>query len=560
MQDAVPIASGFLNALAALHGRGLVHRDLKPANIFLTPHGAKLLDFGLARAVEAETVRLHEPGGALTEAGMLIGTPLYMSPEQARGTPLDARTDLYSAGAVLFHMLAGRPPFAGTSVDLLHAALHSHPPALEGPPAVIAIDRVIRRATLKDPDARFASADDMAAAVSQVSLAPRASGPATVSAMTRIVVPPIRLARPDDEAGFLSFALAEAVSGSLASVNHIVVRSPSIAARWDDATHPRTLAADADVDLIIAGRLLRSGSQLRISAQLIDAMGTVLGSTTVDGSMNDIFALEDAFSTAAVSLIQRHAGDDGGTFTMTVRRDVPASPRAFELFLRGSEEARRLERMKEARDLLLEAVEDDPSFAPAWAALGRAHRVYGKFYGQRQLNVARAEDAFHHALELSPDLPAAHSYLTHLEAEMGRADQAIARLLRHAASHRRDAGWFVGLVHALRYCGVIDASIAAHEEARRLDPNVPTGVEYARIHEIVTPDAAIRQAEDRLRALIFRPNTPDFWSLSLEPTDALPFAPATVNVDAAIARALATRSDVQLAKNSLERTDIVLRY
>jgi eukaryotic-like serine/threonine-protein kinase len=479
-QDAVPIALGVLGALGALHARDLVHRDVKPSNVFLTSHGPKLLDFGLARptvvtAPDAATT-------AVTEAGMMVGTPHYMAPEQVTGGALDGRTDLYAAGAVLFQMLAGRPPFVGTGPDLLFAALKESPPALQGPPAVVAIDRVIRRAMRKTPGDRYATAALMAADLAAVSLS-GATGAAVVPvrALTRIVVPPLRMARTDPDVGFLSFGLAEAVSGTLAGLGDVVVRAPAVAAKWsEEPGDPRRLAAEADVDLVLACTLLRSGPQLRVTTQLLEASsGTVIGSTSIKGVMDDIFALEDALTTAAMELLAPRLGHTAQRVAAAPpRRDVPASPRAFELFLRGMEQARRLTDTEAARALFQQAVDEDPQFAPAWAALGRAHRVMGKFYGDRAAHDELAEAAFRRALALSPDLPLAHRYLTHFEAEHGRAGDAIVRLLGHAATNRHDAQLFAGLVHACRYAGLLDQSIAAHDEALRLDPNVTTSVEY----------------------------------------------------------------------------------
>src|SRR5262249_53526091 len=119
--EAVPIGLGMLAALSALHARGIVHRDLKPSNVFLTKHGVKLLDFGLARPEVARSIAATTE---LTGTGIVIGTPRYMAPEQVTGDALDARTDLFAAGALLFEMLAGRPAFGGrTVVDVLHATL-----------------------------------------------------------------------------------------------------------------------------------------------------------------------------------------------------------------------------------------------------------------------------------------------------------------------------------------------------------------------------------------------------------------------------------------------------
>ena len=154
VSETIRIGLGMLAALSALHARGIVHRDLKPSNVFLTPHGVKLLDFGLARpASEVAQTALE-----LTRVGAVMGTPRYMAPEQALGDVISSRTDLFAAGALLFEMLAGRPAFAGrTVVEILHSTVSEQPPALTGPPAVTAVDRLIRRALAKKPEDRPAS-------------------------------------------------------------------------------------------------------------------------------------------------------------------------------------------------------------------------------------------------------------------------------------------------------------------------------------------------------------------------------------------------------------------
>lgn len=479
--DAVRVALELLSALGALHLRGLVHRDIKPSNVFCTSHGVKVLDFGLARP----PVPVDDGTSPhITQTGTMMGTPRYMAPEQVVGEALDQRTDLYAAGAVLFEMLAGRPPFVGrTVVDQMYATLHEKPPALQGPPAVIAIDRVIRRALEKVPRDRFSDAAAMAQEIADIDLSAGQARLTPISALTRLVVPPLRLMRLDPEVSFLSYGLADAISGSLATLGDVVVRAPSVASEWaTPGADLRRLATQADVDLVLSGNLQRAGAQLRATMQLIEASsGTVLGASTVNGSMDDIFALEDALTQAALGLLApryptRHDA------TTALHRDVPAAGRAFELYLRGLELMRSLHRAPEARQLFDEAVEADPLFAPAWAALGRCHRVIGKYFEDPTNNDRRAEDALRRALALSPELPSAHRWLTHLEAEQGRADVAVARLLGHARVNRNDPLLFAGLVHACRYAGLVNASIAAHTEARRLDPTVQTSVEYAHLH------------------------------------------------------------------------------
>lgn len=552
-RDALPIALAVLNALEALHGRGLVHRDVKPSNIFITHHGPKLLDFGLARpALEG----LPDDGSTpVTQAGMVVGTPQYMAPEQVTGAAVDGRTDVYSVGAVLFQMLAGRPPFTGTGGEVLYAALKENPPALQGPPDVVAIDRVIRRAMRKEPLDRYSNAADMAADLSTISVTGPHTGAATpVRALTRIIVPPLRLAKADPEVAFLSFGLAEAMSGSLATLGNVVVRAPSVAAKWtDEQADLRQLAVEADVDLVVSNSLRRSGPQLRVTTQVIDpSSGTVIGAATVNGLMDDIFALEDSLTVAVTNLLASQA-TMGTPRPAAVQREVPANPRAFELFLRGQEEARTLIGTGHARDLFIEAVAADPSFAPAWAALGRAHRVWGKYFDDREHSDSLAAAAFGKALSLSPNLPLAHRYLTHFESEAGRAADAIVRLLKHASTNRHDPQLFAGLVHACRYAGLLDASVAAHEEAMRLDPTVTTGVEYSLAHLSLGSRAASERVSQGAQSA-----DADFVMAAIGDEDVARRAVQALNikhvppafrrsVDAVIAAATRPRDDAALA-------------
>jgi len=470
--EAIPIALSILAALAALHERGLIHRDLKPSNVFLTSHGVKLLDFGLARP-ELETSL--GPAAGLTRTGVALGTPRYMAPEQATGDTVDARCDLFAAGAILFEMLAGRPAFGGrTVVDVLHATLHEHPPALTGSPAVAAVDRVIRRALAKRPSERPFSAAQMAEELRGVGGADRDDTPAMAHALTRIVVLPFRILRPDPETDFLAFSLPDAIATSLSGVGSLVVRSSATAARFGgDAPDLKVLAAEADVDRVVMGTLVRSGDQLRATAQLVEAPGgTLLTSHTIQSSLGDLFRLQDDLTRRVVDALSLPL--TGGPSSPAP--DAPHNARAYEFYLRANGMARTYAGLQQARDLYLRALELDPRFAPAWAHLGRCHRVIGKFIENVLDSEAQAEDAFKRAIALAPRLSVAHKFYAQLESDIGRPQHALVRLLREAGRHGNDPELFAGLVHTCRYCGLYDRSIAAHAEARRLDPHVNTSL------------------------------------------------------------------------------------
>jgi eukaryotic-like serine/threonine-protein kinase len=471
--QAVPIGLGMLAALGALHARGIVHRDLKPSNVFLTPHGVKLLDFGLA------SPDFHGGAGlatGLTRTGIVMGTPRYMSPEQVGGEAVDPRSDLFSTAAILFEMLAGRPAFAGQNIaDVLHATRYDQPPALTGSPAVAAIDRVIRRAMAKQPAERPASAEVMAEELRAIGGLDSGGRPAVAQALTRLVVLPFKVLRPDPETDFLAFSLPDAIATSLSANTSLVVRSSAIAARYAAAAPDlKTLATEADVDRVVMGTLLRSGDQLRAAAQLVDAPGgTLLTWHTVQASLGDLFHLQDDIARRVSEALSLPLSGKAPTEP----QDRPADPRAYELYLRANELARTYDGLPAARSLYQQCLELDSRFAPAWARLGRCHRVIGKYIDASADTDAQAEEAFRRALALSPRLSIAHKYYANLEADTGQPIGALLRLLGEATRHGNDPELFAGLVHACRYCGLFEQSIAADAEARRLDPNVPSSVE-----------------------------------------------------------------------------------
>jgi serine/threonine protein kinase len=436
--EAIQIALGILAGLEALHARSLVHRDIKPGNVFLTPHGVKLLDFGLARNIhvpERDNTR-----SVVTKSGLLVGTPRYMSPEQLAGESLDGRSDLFAAGTVLYEM--------------------------SGPDPAPELDRIIRRAMAKLPERRYQSAAEMAGDLKRL-LEPG------VCPATRLIVLPFRLLRPNTDADFLGFSLADAITASLSGLQSLTVRSSVTAVRYANETDLKKIASETEVDLVLTGTLLAAGDQIRVSAQLVEASsGAVNWSQSSQGSLRDIFALQDqvvqrVLSSMPVSLTSRDQE--------MLRRDVPASPTAYEYFLRANQIAYSFEQITQARDLYLRSVEADPAYAPAWARLARCYRVIAKF-GQESESFALADEAFRRALELNPDLPLAHNLMAQLEADMGGAQEAMVRLLKRAETHGCNPELLAGLVHVCRYCGLMQASLAAHVEARRLDPQVDTSI------------------------------------------------------------------------------------
>ena len=471
--EAVSVALGVLHGLEALHRQGLVHRDLKPSNIFLTPHGVKLLDFGLTTAVQDPVS--DATATRLTQAGTVVGTPQYAAPEQLQRGDVDTRTDLFAVGVVLYEMLAGRPPFAGASpVEVFHAILYEQPPLLTGGPAVVAIDRVVHRALAKNKNERYQAIDAMAQDLrAAMALGDSGTG-ASARALTRLIVLPFRILRQDPETDFLAFSLADALTSSLSGLQSLVVRSSAAAARFaGDAPDLKAIASETEVDLVLLGTILRAGQQLRVATQLVEAAGsTVIWSHTAQVPVGDLFSVQD-------DLVMRIVESLSLPLTSRERRmlkqDVPSSSAAYEMYLRANEMSRESKDWEAALKLYERCITEDPHYAPGWAGVGRMHRMIGKYFERQTVErLTRSEQALKRALELNPDLSAAENVLAHLEVDLGRAEESMVRLLRRAKDRPADPDLYAGLTHACRYCGLLSASLAANEQARRIDPRLRT--------------------------------------------------------------------------------------
>ena len=471
--EMMPIAAAMLAALAALHQRGIMHRDLKPANVFLTPHGPKLLDFGLAQPPPSAVETGQVP---LTMEGMVIGTPQYMAPEQVFGQPVDERADIFAAGAVIYEMLVGRAPFKGdTLAAVVHAVGYTDPAPMSLGREASGIEAVVRRALAKNPAQRQPRAEVFAKDLQSAIAASAPTAEQRLTRQTRFVALPLRVLRPDPETDFLAFSVPDAVSAALASLESVIGRSPQAAASLGHDV--RAIARELAVDVVLTGTLLRGGSDVRVSAQLADADGTMLWSDVTQAPIADLFQLQDHLTARIVSALQLPLSTRD---RRALEAQAPGNAEAYELFMRANQLMTETSQWQTARTLYERAVAIDPQYAPAWARLGRARRLLAKWGGPAGIGMMpQAEAAFKHALDLDPDLAIAHDLSAYVDAELGRAPEAMQRLLERAATRPNDAGVFGGLVTTCRYAGLLDASIAADACAKAIDPAHATSVAWS---------------------------------------------------------------------------------
>jgi TolB-like protein len=307
-----------------------------------------------------------------------------------------------------------------------------------------------------------------------------AAGPVRARSLARLIVLPFRSLRPDAETDFLAVSLPDAISGALASIDSLVVRSRISAPASAEAPDLKAIARDAGVDAVVTGTLLRDGERVRVSAQLLEApSGTVMWSRTVEGALGDLFALQDSIVHEILDslTVKLSRGEEE-----RLGRGAAATARAYELYLRGNQVA--VSWVQEsgllaARDLYRACLDVDPEYAPAWARVARVYRILAKYgFGDTQERYRRGRQAIMRALELDRDLPLAHHVFTYFQVEEGEAREAMRRLLERARTRDNEPQVFAGLVPALRFCGLLTESLAAHDRARRLDPTIRTGVSY----------------------------------------------------------------------------------
>jgi len=431
-EDAVRIAREIADALDEAHAHGVLHRDLKPANILVTPKGSvKLLDFGLAKCLSCSPDDMTR-----TVAGTVVGTPAYMSPEQAQALALDERSDIFSYGVVLYEMVSGQRAFRGGSVlDVLNAVVGKEPePITVGQPMAGVIARCLR----KSPEERFRSMADILAAFTTTSTATAEVAAPVVP--PSIAVLPFANMSADPENEYFSDGLAEEIINLLARVPgmRVIARTSAFAFKGQN-TDIRRIAETLGVAHVLEGSVRKSGNRIRVMAQLISAAdGSHVWSERFDRELCDVFEVQDEIArTIATSL---HCKLNS---SIAPRVHVPP-PAAYELYLKGRYWTQRLnpEALAKGRQYYSEAVEIDPEFALAHYALGEFYFALASFGVQAAANVIPlARMHAQKALDVDPDLPEAQALMGLIAASYDFDWSTAARWFQLAVSREPVPAW-----------------------------------------------------------------------------------------------------------------------
>jgi serine/threonine-protein kinase len=534
LDEALNIALQVASALAEAHAAGIIHRDIKPENIMLRPDGyVKLLDFGLAKLIEkhgddqnssdeAPTLPVH------TNPGVLMGTVTYMSPEQARGLEVDARTDIWSLGVVLYEMMAGRVPFTGsTTTDMLVSILEHKPRPLtkQMPELPIDLDRVVARAMAKRRESRYKTAGDLVAALKvlrqemefktklarslnmdvsvteaatqydahpviqpgqeqQPTASSKTSGRMSLSsgrrrrprrkAIDSLAILPLANASGEQETEYFSDGITESIINNLSQLPKLKVMARTTVFRYKGReVDPLEVGRELNVRAVLTGRVLHLGDNMVIQAELVDAIdGSRLWGDQYNHKWKDIFVIQEEI---AREISEKLRFKLTGEEQKQLAKRHTDNPEAYRLYLKGryNWNKRTPEGSKKGIEYFRKAIDLDSGYALAYAGLADSYNVLGN-YGDLPPRDAfpRAKTAAIKALRIDETLAEARSALAYAlngydwnwEAAAAEFKRAIELKPNYATAH-----YSYAITH-LAALGKLDEAISEMMEAKELDP------------------------------------------------------------------------------------------
>lgn len=477
VEEALQIARHVASALGYAHAQGVVHRDIKPENVMLYEGEAMVTDFGIAKAVSAAGSE------NLTQTGSTVGTPAYMSPEQASGeSDLDGRSDLYSLACAVYEMLSGSAPFAGSNPQAVIMKRFSETPAplrpaCPGLPEVV--ERAIMKALERNPADRFATTLQFAQAlaVPGMSSTPPGASPATTVTPTAnraaksVAVLPFADMSPEKDQDYFTDGIAEEIINALSKIQALRVASRSSAFAFKGKNLDiREVGEKLGVSTVLEGSVRKAGNRLRITVQLVNVTdGYHLWSDRYDRQLEDVFAVQDEIAENIVKALRVVLSENE---KRAIEQARPENVQAYEYYLRGRQFVHqyREKSLQFARRMFQRAIEVDPSFARAYAGLADISSMLYQWWDASDANLSQAEMASRKALELAPDLAAAHAsrgFALTLRKQYPEAEQAFEVALK------LDPTLFEAYYFYARTCfqqGKLEAAAKLFEKASEVRP------------------------------------------------------------------------------------------